>query len=233
MKHSSRRNPCPICGRDKDDKCRWNDEFILCYAGNTFSPPGYLKVGDRVKVNQQTYALCSESSGFAGNSYCFALVDDFDYRFLCYEDKVLYRRQCVKITRLFLRKYSLVLGFIKNIADDSTFYEMTSAEFYENKANIKYVIPVLSELIEYTTANKRHIVDYLQQIQEVIEATKSVKESLDCIYEFERDLLASPHPEQSDMRGTQDRPGGAFSLSLVSSHAKGLLNDPEGLVNGG
>jgi hypothetical protein len=232
MKHSSRHNPCPICGRDKDDKCRWNDEFILCYAGNTFSPPGYLKVGDRVKVNQQTYALCSESSGFAGNSYCFALVDDFDYRFLCYEDKILYRRQCVKITRLFLRKYSVVLEAIKKIADESTFYEMTSAEFYENKANIKYVIPALSELIEYTTANKRHIVDYLQQIQEVIEATKSVKESLDCIYEFERDLLASPHPEQSDMRGVQDRPGGASAPLLVPFPAKPLSGGSAALPRG-
>jgi len=232
MKHSSRRNPCPICGRDKDDKCRWNDEFILCYAGNSFAPPGYLKIGDRVKVNEQSFALCSESSGFAGASYCFALVDDFNYRFLPYEDKILHRRQSVKITRTFLRKYSLAYEIIKNLADESALYDMTSDEFYTNKLHVKCVIPVLSELVEYASANKRYIVDYIQQIKQVIEATKNVREKLDCIYGFERDFLASPNPEQSDMRGAQGRPGEASAPSLVPFHAKPLSGGSAALLRG-
>lgn len=215
MKHSSRRNPCPVCGRDKDDKCRWNDDFILCYAGNSFSPPGFLKVGDRIKVGQLSYTLCSQSSGFAGNSYCFALVDDFDYRFLCYEDRILHRRQCVKVTRTFLRKYSFVLGVIDGIESEDGFYQMNSDRFYLNKDNTKNSIPLLSELIEYAAANKHHIVDYQEQIKQVIETVKNVRQTLNCIYQFEREFLGSPCPEQSDMRGSQEALWGAAAVSLA------------------
>lgn len=30
---SSKRNPCPVCGRDSDDKCRRSDELLSCYWG--------------------------------------------------------------------------------------------------------------------------------------------------------------------------------------------------------
>ena len=201
MKHSSRRTPCPVCDRDKDDKCRWNDDFILCYVGNSFSPPGHIKIGDRIKIEQRTYALCSQVSGFAGNSFCFALVDDFDYRFLPYEDKIAYRRQCVKVTRIFMAKHSSAIELINHIANDEIFYEMTANQFYANKNTVKAAISLLTELVEHATANKRHIIDYLQQIKTVIEATRDMRQKLNSIYEFERFLFASPNPDQSDMRG--------------------------------
>lgn len=225
MKHSSRRNPCPICGRDKDDKCRWNDEFILCYAGDSFSPPGYLKLGDKIKVGQERYALCSQVSGFAGNSYCFALIDDFDYRFLSYEDKITYRRQTVKITRIFLRRQAFAIALVGNIEAEDALYEMNSDQLYASKHNIKTAIPLLTQLIEYATLNKRYIVDYLQQIKQVIEAVKKAREALDCIHCFERDLLASPHPEQSDMRGGENSPEGG---SRVSSAVLGITAIADG-----
>jgi hypothetical protein len=87
MKHSSRREPCPVCSRNKDDKCRWNDEMIFCYDGTSFAPPQHLKIGDKVKVGSNVYALFSHQCGFANNSFGFALIDDFDYRFLPYEEE--------------------------------------------------------------------------------------------------------------------------------------------------
>lgn len=47
---SSKRNPCPICGRDKDGDCRSNTdgEQRLCHYGTTFAPPPNLKTGEVV-----------------------------------------------------------------------------------------------------------------------------------------------------------------------------------------
>jgi predicted P-loop ATPase len=38
-------NPCPICGRDLDEKCRMTKDggFIHCHVGDTFAPPEVLK----------------------------------------------------------------------------------------------------------------------------------------------------------------------------------------------
>ena len=42
---SSRRTPCPICGRTKDGDCRISDELVLCHYGSTKHPPQQLKPG--------------------------------------------------------------------------------------------------------------------------------------------------------------------------------------------
>jgi len=36
---SGKRNPCPICGRTKDDKCAFKNDTIHCYCGVSNSPP--------------------------------------------------------------------------------------------------------------------------------------------------------------------------------------------------
>ena len=74
MQHSSKNNPCPICGRDNSDNCRWSDgEFILCFVGNSFSPPD-LPLGAIVHPpGWPAMALCSHDSGFSGASFLFAL----------------------------------------------------------------------------------------------------------------------------------------------------------------
>ena len=47
---SSKRNPCPICGRIKDTDCRirQDGEMVLCYRGKTQGPPEGLRVGEAV-----------------------------------------------------------------------------------------------------------------------------------------------------------------------------------------
>ena len=63
--YSSRRTPCPICGRTKDDDCRWNDEVILCHTGTD------LKPGDTVVVGDKEWAFIHHKGGFSGMAAVF------------------------------------------------------------------------------------------------------------------------------------------------------------------
>ncbi|MCT0198405.1 hypothetical protein KQ313_01715 [Synechococcus sp. CS-1325] len=65
---SSKRNPCPLCGRDSDDKCRRSADLISCYWGERFSPPAGLKLGQVLTVEGGPWAVVNLSGGFAGNS---------------------------------------------------------------------------------------------------------------------------------------------------------------------
>jgi hypothetical protein len=75
VNHSSKSSPCPVCGRDKDDKCRWNDHFLFCYRGDSFAPPD-LRLGQRLAVNGwPTLAVVGLDGGFAGSSVVLAPDD--------------------------------------------------------------------------------------------------------------------------------------------------------------
>lgn len=62
---SGRRTPCPICGRTKDDDCRWNDEVILCHTGTD------LKPGDTLVVGDKEWAFIHHKGGFSGMAAVF------------------------------------------------------------------------------------------------------------------------------------------------------------------
>lgn len=53
-KASSKRLPCPICGRTKDSDCRISDDLILCAYGSTHHPPENLRPGDTCKAHDGT-----------------------------------------------------------------------------------------------------------------------------------------------------------------------------------
>jgi hypothetical protein len=72
VNHSSKSNPCPVCDRTKDDKCRWNDNFIFCYRGDSFAPPD-LRLGQVLEVpGWPRLAVVAEAGGFAGASVVLA-----------------------------------------------------------------------------------------------------------------------------------------------------------------
>jgi hypothetical protein len=75
MQHSGPNNPCPCCSRTKGDYCRWDDQRILCYVGQTCGPPADLQVGQTIQIDGQNWALVKTDCGFAGNSFLF-VVDD-------------------------------------------------------------------------------------------------------------------------------------------------------------
>jgi hypothetical protein len=65
---SSRQTPCPLCGRDTDDKCRRSADLISCFWGERFSPPVGLRVGQVVNIEGCRWAVLNVTGGFAGSS---------------------------------------------------------------------------------------------------------------------------------------------------------------------
>jgi hypothetical protein len=61
---SSKRNPCPICGRTKDDDCRISADLVQCCYGATHSPPTGLKPGEVITgADGQQWAYTGDASG--------------------------------------------------------------------------------------------------------------------------------------------------------------------------
>ena len=78
---SSKRNPCPVCGRDSDDKCRRSNELLSCYWGEQFAPPAGLKLGQVLDIEGRRWAVVNLSGGFAGNSLILRPhVDRHDFK---------------------------------------------------------------------------------------------------------------------------------------------------------
>ncbi len=69
---SSSRNPCPICGRNTDGKCRRSAELLSCWHGSTFHPPAGLHLGDVLRVDGGDWAVVALEGGFGGNSLILA-----------------------------------------------------------------------------------------------------------------------------------------------------------------
>ena len=70
---SGRKNPCPICGRTKDDKCAFKSDTIHCYCGVSNSPPD-IKLGGIIQINYgstRDWALVKKNAGFSGNHCIF------------------------------------------------------------------------------------------------------------------------------------------------------------------
>ena len=193
MNHSSRNTPCPICRRNTDDKCRWNDEFILCYDGDSFAPPQHLRVGDKIKVNAETFALCSTLSGFAGSSHCFALVDDFNYRFLKYEDKRAYRTQCVRVMKEFVQRKKSIDLSVKFIELNDNLQAYRVDGLSDLKLIAQKCKSQAEQLLAYASANKRYVVDYLSHVNAIFEAEKIASLALTKILDFEETWLGCAH----------------------------------------
>lgn len=71
LRQSSRRTPCPICGRNTDSDCRFSDELILCHCGTRFGPPQGLRVGDVLQVDGRSWALIRTQAGYDGAAHEF------------------------------------------------------------------------------------------------------------------------------------------------------------------
>ena len=72
MQHSSRAQPCPVCTRDRDDKCRWDEHRLLCFVGETFAPPANLEPGEVITGEDGIqWAFVRHGAGFANASALF------------------------------------------------------------------------------------------------------------------------------------------------------------------
>ena len=68
---SSRRTPCPVCGRVRNGHCRWGDGVWHCFVGDTNHPPSNIRIGDVIDINGEHAALVATDGGHSGNSYVF------------------------------------------------------------------------------------------------------------------------------------------------------------------
>jgi len=71
LTRSSKRTPCPLCGRNSDGDCRYSDELILCHLGSRFSPPQHLRIGEVVSINGTEWALTRTGVGYDGAAHQF------------------------------------------------------------------------------------------------------------------------------------------------------------------
>lgn len=166
MQHSSKQNPCPVCGRNSDDKCRWNDSSILCYCGDSFRPPKSLNLGETIKVLGVNWRLISFYSGFANASYLFAKTDNFYYlsplekhrrkteiRDEAKEKIAEYRKKFILVRQLLHKSLNIKeIQFltIREISDGQKLTELAIAECSK----------LISMLVEYKaliTIKKNHI----------------------------------------------------------------------------
>ncbi len=69
---SSRRSPCPVCGRNTDGKCRRQADLISCWHGSRFHPPAGLRLRDVLTVEGRDWAVVNLSGGFGSNSLILA-----------------------------------------------------------------------------------------------------------------------------------------------------------------
>lgn len=202
MQHSSRRVPCPVCQRCKDDKCRWSTTRIYCYVGDSFSPPLKLRIGDRIKIAGEEWRLFSYNAGFAQNSYGFALHEGNEYRFLNNEDKRLFRKNCIRLTRIFLQKEKVVNSALAKLAKSQDLCSMTSDAFYVNKSMAKQINSYLADFADFAFVNKRYLADSGIDINLPKTLAGQLGETLVEIYEFEKEWLGNPSPESGDLRAT-------------------------------
>ena len=65
---SSKRDPCPVCGRSHDGSCRIGTDLILCWRGSTVSPPTWAQQPGRSHgpgANGEHFAYLGETDGWA------------------------------------------------------------------------------------------------------------------------------------------------------------------------
>lgn len=63
LEPSSKRNPCPICGRTADGDCRTMDGLAICHHGTTHHPPEGLRRGDVIDGRDgQRWAFTSDTA---------------------------------------------------------------------------------------------------------------------------------------------------------------------------
>ena len=170
MEYSSRKKPCPICGRFKDADCRWNDEVIFCHKGSNFAPPTHLKIGDVLTVNSLNWALVKVNAGHSGRAHVFVPHRPIE-KYSLYSSAT-YREQLQKQNILFRETISSFENYLKIsksflVDKDYQKYNLNEIRRFRQQINIasQYGIDLKKIMIEMHRNDKRYT-DYIVLIDQ-------------------------------------------------------------------
>lgn len=65
MQRSSKKTPCPVCGRTKDGDCAWSSDVIFCHSGSD------LSISQTITIDGKPWALVKLNAGFSGQAAVF------------------------------------------------------------------------------------------------------------------------------------------------------------------
>jgi hypothetical protein len=70
LEPSSKRNPCPICGRTADGDCRTAEGLAICHHGSSHHPPEGLRPGEVIEGRDgQRWAFTGETTDGRGSTF--------------------------------------------------------------------------------------------------------------------------------------------------------------------
>ena len=182
MQYSSKRNPCPVCARDKDSDCRWNDEVIFCHCGSSFAPPSHLKVGKTLIVNGIEWALVKTDAGHSGRAFVFKphrpLEKSFNY------SPQLYKEQQNKKDELFRIAVSAFEDYLKvsKAALECDAQQCTLEQLREYKRLIERAVEEGKELktiMLQMQRNDKRYTDYLELLDQRNKEINNLKNEAD------------------------------------------------------
>ncbi|MBO8223080.1 hypothetical protein HA142_06095 [Prochlorococcus marinus str. XMU1401] len=182
MQYSSRKNPCPVCGRNKDSDCRWNDEVMFCHVGTNFAPPSHLKVGEVLVVNGIEWALVKTDAGHSGRAHVFKphrpLEKSFNY------SPHIYKEQKDKKDELFRIAVGAFEDYLKvsKAALGCNFQQCTLEELREYKKLIERSVEEGKEIRQIMLdmqRNDKRYSDYIELIDQRHKEINNLKNEAD------------------------------------------------------
>lgn len=153
MNHSSRQTPCPCCFRDVDDKCRFEDDLILCYNGDSFHPPANLVVGDCIKIGGHGWRLLRMNAGFAANSFLFVRSDDESILTPLQRKRLRRERKSIEWRKEFKQIRDLVYCSLSTPRFDL----IDNADFLEYKHATDLALAKTEKLLSLLSMNRRRV----------------------------------------------------------------------------
>ena len=170
MEYSSRKKPCPICGRFKDADCRWNDDVIFCHKGSNFAPPSHLKIGDVLTVNSLNWALVKVNAGHSGRAHIFKPHRPLEKKINYFS--ITYKEQLQKKNILFrdtVSSFENYLKISKSLLFNKDYQKFNLNEIRRLRQQInvgsQYGIELKKIMIEMCRNDKRYT-DYIELIDQ-------------------------------------------------------------------
>lgn len=190
MKHSSRHQPCPVCGRNTDDKCRWNDAKIFCFYGDSFRPPNSLRVGDTAVAFGKPWRLVRVDGGFSGGSYMFAPYEEQEnFRRFTPQQAREERLRQQEISRKVKERFSLLRKSIYRCCSLGSYEEMNLQDLRDVRILIVDAYNECEDLIKTINSNRAAVQQSGKLVSVLNEWRKAIGYQKDDLFRFVRAYL--------------------------------------------